>query len=53
MLIPHASYKRFGLERGQQYEVIAVDVKQDMLTLRAETGPALQIDPARGRKKSV
>ena len=53
VLIPHASYKRLGLERGQQYEVIAVDVQQNMLTLRAETGPALQIDPARGRKKSV
>jgi ATP-dependent exoDNAse (exonuclease V) alpha subunit len=53
VLIPHASYKRWGLERGQRYEVIAVDVQQNGLTLRAETEPAVQVDPARVRKKSV
>jgi ATP-dependent exoDNAse (exonuclease V) alpha subunit len=53
VLIPQASYKRWGLERGQRYEVIEVDVPQNVLTLRAETGPALQVDPARVGKKSV
>jgi len=53
VLIPQASYKRLGLERGQRYEVIAVDVQPNKLTLRAETGPALQVDPARVLKKSV
>jgi conjugative relaxase-like TrwC/TraI family protein len=53
VLMPEASYKRWGLERGRQYEVIGVDVQQNGLTLRAETGPALQVDPARVRRKSV
>ncbi|MBE7383710.1 MAG: relaxase domain-containing protein [Leptolyngbya sp. SIO1E4] len=53
VLIPQSNYKRWGLERGQQYEVIGVNVQQNGLTLRAETGPALQVDPARVRKKSV
>jgi conjugative relaxase-like TrwC/TraI family protein len=53
VLIPQASYKRWGLERGQRYEVIAVDVQQNGLTLRTETGLVLQVDPARVRRKSV
>ena len=53
VLIPQASCKRLGLERGHRYEVTAVDVQQNVLTLRAETGPALQVDPARVKKKSV
>ena len=53
VLIPQASYKRLELERGERYEVIAVDVQQNGLTLRAETGSALQVDPAKVRKKSV
>ncbi len=52
-LVPQANYKRLRLERGQRYEVIAVDVQQNVLTLRAATGLALQVDPARVRKKSV
>ena len=53
VLIPQASYKRLGLEQGQRYEVIAVDLQQNMLILRTETGSALQVDPARVGKKSV
>jgi conjugative relaxase-like TrwC/TraI family protein len=53
VLIPNANYKRLGLERGQRYEVIAVDTQQNALTLRAEQGAAIQVDPARIRKKSV
>ncbi len=53
VLIPQVNYKRWGLERGQWYEVIAVDMQQNVLTLRAETGSAVQVDPARIRKKSV
>jgi ATP-dependent exoDNAse (exonuclease V) alpha subunit len=53
VLIPQASYKRWELERGQRYEVIAVDVPQNVLTLRAEARPAVQVDPARVGKKSV
>jgi ATP-dependent exoDNAse (exonuclease V) alpha subunit len=53
VLIPNAHYKRLGLERGQRYEVIAVDTQQNALTLRAEQGAAIQVDPARIRKKSV
>jgi len=53
VLIPQASYRRWDLERGQRYEVIAVNVQQNGLTLRAETGPAVQVDPARIGKKSV
>jgi ATP-dependent exoDNAse (exonuclease V) alpha subunit len=53
VLIPQASYKRWGLERGQRYELTAVDVQQNVLTLRAETGSALQVDPASVWKKSV
>ena len=52
VLILHVSYKRLGLERGERYEVIAVDVQQNGLTLRAEIGPAIQVDPAKVRKKS-
>jgi len=53
VLIPNANYKRLGLERGQRYEVIAVDTQQNALTLRAEQGAAIQVDTARIRKKSV
>ncbi|ASC70371.1 Multifunctional conjugation protein TraI [Halomicronema hongdechloris C2206] len=53
VLMPQASYRRWGLERGQRYEVLAVDVQQNVVTLRAERGPAVQVDPARVGKKSV
>ncbi|MEL7493407.1 MAG: MobF family relaxase [Cyanobacteria bacterium J06554_11] len=53
MLIPNASYKRLGIEKGEQYEVLAIDVEQNALTLRTSAGPALVIDPAQVRKKSV
>jgi ATP-dependent exoDNAse (exonuclease V) alpha subunit len=53
VLVLHANYKRLELERGRQYEVIGVDVQQNVLTLQAETGPALQVDPAKVGKKSV
>ncbi|MGP1385378.1 MAG: MobF family relaxase [Thainema sp.] len=53
VLIPHVSYQRSGLERGQRYEVIAVDPQQNMLMLCADSGSAIQIDPAQIRKKSA
>ena len=53
VLVPQASYKRLGLEWGERYEVTAVDVQQNRLILRAKSGPAMQVDPARVRKKSV
>ncbi|MEM1308329.1 MAG: MobF family relaxase [Cyanobacteria bacterium P01_H01_bin.153] len=53
VLVPQANYKRPGLEQGQQYEVITVDVPKNMLTLRTETASVLQIDPARVKKKSM
>ncbi|MEM9904159.1 MAG: MobF family relaxase [Cyanobacteria bacterium P01_D01_bin.44] len=53
VLIPNAAYKRLGLEKGQRYEVIAIDTQQNVLTLRVPEGPALMVDPAQMRKKSV
>ncbi|NEQ46953.1 MAG: relaxase domain-containing protein [Leptolyngbya sp. SIOISBB] len=53
VLIPNASYKRLGLERGQRYEVLAVDMQQNQLMLRGPEGTALLVDPAKVRKKSV
>jgi hypothetical protein len=53
VLIPNATYKRLGLEKGQRYEVLAIDSQQNSLTLRATEGPALVINPAQVRKKSV
>lgn len=53
VLIPHVSYQRSGLERGQRYEIIAVDPQQNMLMLRTERGSAIQVDPAQIRKKSA
>ena len=53
VLIPNATYKRLGLEKGQRYEVLAIDTRQNVLTLRAAEGTALVVDPARVRKKSV
>jgi len=53
VLIPNACYKRLGIEKGKRYEVMAIDVEQNVLTVRASEGPALVINPARVRKKSV
>jgi conjugative relaxase-like TrwC/TraI family protein len=53
VLVPQASYKRWGLQRGQWYEVIAADTQQNVLTLWTEAGPAVQVDPARVQKKSL
>ena len=53
VLIPNATYKRLGVEKGQRYEVVAIDTQENILTLRATEGAALVIDPARVRKKSV
>jgi conjugative relaxase-like TrwC/TraI family protein len=53
VLIPNATYKRLELEKGKQYEVLAVDIQQNMLMLCAPEGPALVVDPSQVRKKSV
>jgi len=53
VLIPQASYKRLGLEKGQRYEVLATDSHSNGLTLRGQSGAALQVDPAQIRRKSV
>jgi len=53
VLIPQASYKRLGLEKGQRYEVLATDSHSNGLMLRGHSGAALQVDPAQIRRKSV
>ncbi|MEM8809355.1 MAG: MobF family relaxase [Cyanobacteria bacterium P01_G01_bin.38] len=53
VLIPNASYKRLGLEKGKRYEVLAIDTEQNGLTLRASEGSALVLDPAQVKKKLV
>ncbi|WP_052049948.1 MobF family relaxase [Leptolyngbya sp. KIOST-1] len=53
MLIPQASYKRLGLEKGQRYEVLTTDSHSNGLTLRGQSEGALQVDPAQIRRKSV
>jgi ATP-dependent exoDNAse (exonuclease V) alpha subunit len=53
VLIPNASYKRLGLEKGQIYEVLAIDVQDNVLTLRGPEGAALLVAPAQVRRKSV
>ncbi|PZV13491.1 MAG: hypothetical protein DCF21_14090 [Leptolyngbya sp.] len=53
VLIPQASYKRLGLEKGQRYEVLATDSHGNGLMLRGQSGVALQVDPAQIRRKSV
>ena len=53
VVIPHVNAKRLGLEKGRQYEAIAVDRSQNRLTLRGPEGTVVHIDPARVKKKSV
>lgn len=53
MLIPQASYRRLGLEKGQRYEVLAADSRSNGLMLRGKSGAALQVDPAQIKRKSV
>jgi hypothetical protein len=53
VLIPQASYKRLGLEKGQRYEVLATDSHSNRLMLRGQSGAALQVDPAQIQRKSV
>ncbi|MGD1944495.1 MAG: AAA family ATPase [Leptolyngbyaceae cyanobacterium] len=38
VLIPHANYKRLGLEKGQRYEVLATDRHENELMVRGQSG---------------
>lgn len=53
VLIPQARYQRLGLDKGQRYEVLAIDPHDNTLMLRGESGAALQVDPAQIRHKSI
>ncbi|MBD2425559.1 MobF family relaxase [Phormidium sp. FACHB-1136] len=53
VLIPQASYRRLGLDKGQRYEVLAIDRHRNTLMLRGDSGAALQVDPVQIRRKSV
>ncbi|MBD2230819.1 MobF family relaxase [Phormidium tenue] len=53
VLIPQASYKRLGFEKGKRYEVLTTDSHSNGLMLRGQAGAALQVDPAQIRRKSV
>ncbi|MGF1523255.1 MAG: MobF family relaxase [Leptolyngbyaceae cyanobacterium] len=53
VLIPNVSYKRLGLKRGQQYEVLAVDMQRNELMLQGPKGVTALVNPAKVRKKLV
>ncbi|MEM6836834.1 MAG: MobF family relaxase [Cyanobacteria bacterium P01_C01_bin.120] len=53
VLIPQASYKQLGLEKGQHYQVLATDSHSNGLMLRGQSGTALRIDPAQIKRKSI
>jgi conjugative relaxase-like TrwC/TraI family protein len=53
VLIPAKTYHRQGLEKNQRYRIMDIDVHANQLSVQAEAGPTLTIDPARCQRKSV
>jgi conjugative relaxase-like TrwC/TraI family protein len=53
VVVFHKSYKKAALTKGEQYEVAAADVEQNVVTLRDGRGRELTFDPKKLTRKNL
>jgi conjugative relaxase-like TrwC/TraI family protein len=53
ILMPMKDYRKSQLAKGQQYEVIAINTATNRLTVTANDGQRLEIDPSRCESKTI
>jgi len=53
VIIPTQDYRKQGLAKGEQYDVIELEPESNQLTLRSSDGSRFKVDPSQCDRKSV
>jgi conjugative relaxase-like TrwC/TraI family protein len=53
VIVPAQTYHRQGLEKNQRYRIVNINAETNQLSIQAEDGQTLRVDPACCERKSV